>query len=172
MKNLILFFSILIGSLSLNAQTAEEYHELAKIKFEEQDFKYALTLIEKSLAIDSSDVWTRLFSSTINMELKRPKAAILDVYKAIEIDSTVSENYNRLGNICLSLNMLDESVLYFAKAIDFAEADSVKFSYYLNSATAKGVLRDFKGSLNDFEKGYKIDSNNIVLLNNLAAVYQ
>ena len=170
-KLLFLLINLLLFS-NLYAQTAQEYYDLAGKKYKQEDYNYALTLIKKSIALDSTNINSRLFSSDIYLKLDRMEEAIYELAKAVAIDSTEAEIYNSYGNLCMSLNLLDESIAYFGKAIHFAEGDSAKFHYYLNSATAKGVLRDFEGAIHDFEEGYAIDSTNFLILNNLAAIYQ
>lgn len=170
-KFLLLILSILITTAVI-AQTAQEYYDLADEKYQNKDYKYALTLVEKAIELDSSNVWNRLLRSDINIGLNRVEDAINDLGLAMLLDSTEAEVYNQTGILFMEMNYLDESIHFFDQAIHFAKDDSTKFSYYVNSATSKGVLRDFEGAIHDFEESYKIDSSNIVVLNNLAAVYQ
>lgn len=157
---------------SAEAQTADEYYNLSKEKLKKKDYNYAKTLIDKSIALDSTNVWTWLLSAEINLGLNQVQEAFYDYGSAIRIDSTVAEIYNRVADLYTSINYLEESIFFYDKAIEYAKSDTMKFNYLMNRASAKGILRDFEGGIADLEDGLKIDSTNSLILNNLPMFYQ
>lgn len=172
MRFVQIFLTLLILPFFCIGQTSEQFMDIAKNKLESKDFNYALNSIQKSIEIDSMDIWNRMLHAEILLELNRVREAEIQLQKAVQINSMASEPYNRLGNLYLSLNELENSLTYFSKAIEYAESDTIAISYYINSATAKGVLRDFEGSIKDFESAYTIDSIDPIILNNLATIYE
>lgn len=172
MKRVLPIIFIALAYVTCFGQTADEYIDLAKSKLETKDYNYALTLVEKSITLDTTNVWSRLLKSEVLLELNRVQDAANELAYALYIDSTNAETYNRIGDLFLSLNDLPGSLSYYDKAIDYAQSDSTKLSYLANRATAKGVLRDFEGAISDFEEALKLDDANLVILNNLSAVYQ
>ena len=113
-----------------------------------------------------------MLKAEVLLNLNRVDAAANELANALDIDSTNAEVCNRIGEFFLSLNDLNGALSFYDKAIEFADTDTLKMSYLVNRATAKGVLRDFEGSIADFERALKIDETDIAILNNLSAVYQ
>jgi len=166
------FLILLLFSISANGQTAAEYAAFAEEKYEEQAYDAALTLVEKSIALDSTNIWSRLLIADILLRLDRATEAEQQLIINIRNNPNASEAHNRLGLFYLEVNDLNKSIFYYSKAIEFAKSDSISFTYYVNRATAKGVLRQFDESIKDFEKAYAYDSSDMAVLNNLAAIYQ
>lgn len=171
-KRLFLLSIILLSVAPSFSQTAEEYFELAIKKYQEEDYQYAKTLIEKSIALDSTDLWSWLFSATINRKSGEYRSALGDYDRALQIDSTEAEIYNRIADLFTSVNSLDQSIYFYDKAIHYAKSDTLRFNYLMNRASAKGILRDYEGAIKDMEAGMEIDPNNILILNNLPMFYQ
>jgi tetratricopeptide (TPR) repeat protein len=172
MKRVLPIIFIVLTNFICFGQTADEYIDLAKLKLEGKDYNYALTLVEKSIELDTTNVWSRLLKSEVLLELSRVQDAADELAYALYIDTTNAETYNRIGDFFLGINDLPSSLNYYDKAIEYAKSDTTKLSYLANRATAKGVLRDFDGAISDFEEALKLDDTNLVILNNLSAVYQ
>jgi len=163
--------SFFLNGIGLYAQTADEFMDLAKAKSKEGEFYDALVAVEKSINLDPLDEWKRILHSDILMGLGRYEEGVYQLGVAITIDSTNAEIYNRIGNFFLSSNDLENSVEFYSLAINYAESDSMSRAYYINRASAKGVLRDFDAAIEDFEIAYLLDSNDLVVINNLAGTF-
>lgn len=172
MKNTLILILLLSFLFQIStAQDATHFASLASQKYQEKDFNYALNLIEKAIETDSADIWTRILAADILMKLNRIREAEQQLIFATQIDPEVSEPYNRLGNLYSSINDMGTSIKMFDRAIQYAESDTIKFSYHINRASVKGMLRDFDGAVKDFEEAYAINDTDIALLNNLGALY-
>ena len=168
-----IFITLLVTFTSIAyCQTSEEYYDLAKEKIKVKDFHYALVLIEKSVKLDSIDIWNRMTMSDILLQLDRPMEAVEQLAIASKLHPEESAPYNRLGTFFLQIDDLDNAIFFYDKAIEHAPADSISISYYINRATAKGVLRKFDEAIEDMEKAYQMDPTNDAILNNLASFYQ
>ncbi|MEM8524524.1 MAG: tetratricopeptide repeat protein [Bacteroidota bacterium] len=170
MKLLNLIIFLLIAS-SLLSQNAEEYIELSRQKQAEGNYNYALNLTEKAIEQDSTELLYRLYKSEILLDLDRVEDAAIELYKTLAMDTTYAETYNRLGTLYLSMGYLDASLGMYDYAITYSMVDSLSFGYFINRASAKGMLRDFESSIADLESAYEINDTSLVLLNNLAAIH-
>jgi len=171
MKSLQLFLFVSFFSFTCLAQTTDEFEDMANAKYDSKELLEALKLIKKSLDLDPTNIWKRIKFSDWLSEYGKGKEAVSELLKAIDIDNESPEPYNRLGNVFLDYNELDNALFYYGKAIEYAEHDSIRVNYLVNRATAKGVLRDYDGAIADFEAANKLDSMNLSLLNNLAVSY-
>lgn len=171
MKTLYLsLFFVFYISFSF-AQTADEFETLALKKMEQKDYKYALELIDKALAIDTKNEWYYISKADIQFQLSGPLESIKTLKYGLEQNGEKAQLYNRLGTYYDSGGMGDSSILMYNKAIEYAESDTLKNYIISNRGAAKTGIRDFKGAITDFETALKFDPNNIGALNNVATCY-
>ena len=158
---------------SLNAQqTAEEYYQMADEKEEAGDLQYALVLIEKAAALDSTDMWIRLKMSSILLAQDRFFDGLDQLYLAKKLAPDRPEPLIHLGNLSMETNDLEGAVRFFDQAERLDTTEVGRYMIYVNRATAYGVLRNFEKGIADLEEAYRIDSSDLVVLNNLSAFYQ
>ncbi|HET6225366.1 MAG TPA: tetratricopeptide repeat protein [Bacteroidia bacterium] len=171
MRILLSGLFLLVGiSLSL-AQTADEFEELALKKLEQKDYKYALELIDKALALDDKNEWYYISKSDIQFQLTGPLESIKTLKEGLIKNERKSQLYNRLGTYYDSGGMSDSSILMYDKAIEYAETDTLKNYFISNRGAAKTGMRDFEGAIHDFETALLFDPNNLGALNNVATCY-
>lgn len=154
------------------AQTAEDFFEKAKIQEEKKDFQYASILIDKAIQLDDTNMWYWLEKADIQLNLDDSYLAIESIRKAIAIDSTQPEPYNRAGSYYQNRGIIDSAINMYDMAINLAPNDSSRFSYLHNRGSAKVSERDFEGGRLDYESVLKFDPNDIATLNNIASVYR
>ena len=170
MKLLLMALLTLSWSFSV-AQTISELHDKAEKKCAQKKYKEALSIINIAIEKDPRNIDSRLIIADILKELGEIDKAHTQLSAALIIDKEHAEVHNRLGLMYLENDMLEESLKMYSLAIKHEENDSIKFSYFLNRASAKSILNQTEGAIKDFEAAYEINSKSIALLNNLAATY-
>jgi len=164
-------FIFLIPVFTLSAQTADEFETLALKKMEQKDYKYALELIDRAIAIDSKNEWYYISKADIQFQLSGPLESIRTLQYGLTQNEKKSQLYNRLGTYYDSGGMGDSSIIMYNKAIEFAESDTMRNYIICNRGAAKTGIRDFEGAIKDFETALLFDPNNIGALNNVATCY-
>lgn len=174
MKYFILLLLFSIAKSSFGQNQTEQLYQNALIKAEQKDFQYAAVLLDKALSIDSTNIDYLLKRADIqfNMKGKEAQYSIDYILKAIAIDSTKSEPYNRAGNILSSLGEYNLALLYYEKAIHYSTSDTLKHSYILNRGAAHSIFRQAHKAIEDFEIVLKFNPDNIGALNNVANAYE
>ena len=159
------FFGPLFG------QTAQEYRAIAEAKLAADKPKDALVAIERAVALAPDSLWFQLRYAEILFDNDLYEDTQAQLYYLIDLDDNFAPAHQRLAQFYLSLNELDSSLHYFDQAIDRAISEIELYDYYVNRATALGMMRQFEQALIGFEQAYALDSTSITLLNNLALLY-
>ncbi len=167
-----LIFILLLFSINTIAQTSDEFRALAEEKYEAEDYRYALGLIEKALEVEPMNMDNKLVASRILINLGRPTKAIVHLEEVIQLYPEEVSAYAELGDLYMRMNELENSLSMFDKALELETDETKKFQIYANSATARGFMRDFDRGIEDLEKAYLIDSTDALVINNLAAMQQ
>lgn len=154
------------------SQTAEEYEKMALKKIELKDYKYAMVLIDKAIALDNKNQWYYLTKAEIQFNLSGPIDAIGIVKSAILLDKKKAEPYSRAGAYYSSRGLTDSSLIMYNYAIQYAENDTALHSYILNRGEAKIGMRDFEGATKDFETVLTYNPKDIAALNNISPCYR
>lgn len=170
MKATIYLFFVLIPFLS-SSQNSEHYQQLAEEKLEQGELKYALNLIEKAIQLDSTNIDNRYTAIDILYNLRRSTEAKYHIDQCAKMYPQSDQVFNMYGEFYIKSNETDLAVESLTKAIQYASDSTMKFNYFINRATAYYLTRSFDLAVTDFEQAYQIDSTNLVLLNNLAAIY-
>jgi len=153
-------------------QSDEAFYDKALEKMEIEDYQYAAVMIDKAIHLNDTNFWFWLKKAEIATALHDPHLTIGCIKKAIEIDSTKSEPYNRAGSFYESLAVADSSICMYNKAIKLATSDTLKFYYLQNRGSVKAKTRDFEGARIDLERVLEFDANDLGALNNIAPVYR
>ena len=168
----VLSVALLLAFFIARAQNAEYYFEKAKEKEQQKDFQYASVLIDKAIQQNGTNAWYYLKKAEIQLELPRPHDAIRYIKKAILLDTTLAEAYNRAGGFYNSRGYKDSSMVMYDQAIKLAKNDTARHAYLLNRGALKIIFMDYKGSLADFEEVLRFDPDNLACLNNIANTYK
>lgn len=171
MKTHLYTILIIFTSCFTYSQTAKEYSEMAESKVANNDYQYALILIDKAIALNDTNEWYPIQKSEIEFKLYGPRDAINTILKAIKLNRKKSEFYNRAGSYYESGGLIDSAVYMFNLAIKYAPNDTLKYAYFQNRGAAKIGNRNFEGAKQDFEKVLEFNPNDIATLNNIANVY-
>lgn len=171
MKKYIYFLIFILNTILSNAQTAKEYSDMAYDKVDKEDYKYALALINKAIAINDTNAWYPLQKADIEFKLYGPRDAISVVLNALPKHRKNSEYYNRAGTYYESGGMIDSAVYMYNMAIKYAVGDTLKYMYLQNRGAAKIGNRNFVGAKEDLEKVLAFNPKDIATLNNIANVY-
>ncbi|MCK4663253.1 MAG: tetratricopeptide repeat protein [Bacteroidales bacterium] len=172
MKHLAIITILVFISQVAFSQQAEEFYEKAKTKEKQKDFQYASILIDKAIELNDTNIWYWLKKAEIQLNMEESYLTIDYIKRAISIDSTNSEPYNRAGSYYNSRGLKDSSIYMYNKAIRFAENDTIRYSYVMNRGTAKISVMDYKGALEDFKDVLNFKPNDIGCLNNIGNVYK
>ena len=167
----IYFIIFLIPVFSLSAQTADEFETLALKKMEQKDYKYALELIDKAIALDTKNQWYYISKADIQFQLSGPLESIRTLQHGLTQNEKKSQLYNRLGTYYDSGGMGDSSIIMYNKAIECAESDTMKNYFISNRGAARTGIRDFEGAIKDFETALLFFFFCIGALNNVATCY-
>ena len=172
MKKIIILLLLIIPFKWIFSQSEEDFIKLSNEKFEKKDFKYALVLIEKVIALDVTNQWYYLKKAEIEFNLYGPMQALKTVKKSIRINSKTAEPYNRAGLFYSSAGYADSAILMFDLAIKNSnDNDTMRFTYLLNRGSAKAAVMDFTGAAKDYETVLSFNPNDLGALNNVATVY-
>jgi tetratricopeptide (TPR) repeat protein len=171
MKKHIYSLAILLSFTFINAQTDKEYSDMAEAKVNQSDYKYALVLINKAIALNDTNEWYPLQKADIEFKLYGPRDAISVVLNEIPKHRKNAEYYNRVGSYYESGGMIDSAVYMYNMAIKYAVGDTLKYMYLQNRGAAKIGNRNFVGAKEDLEKVLAFNPNEIATLNNIANVY-
>lgn len=169
MKPLCLFVALFI-SVSLLAQKDQKAFEEAKALYEKKNLSGALKSVNKAIEINPKTGDYYSLKADILYELKDYQGAYDNYSKAILFNPQDFYLYNQRGNLLLSSKLTEGAISDFEKVVEFAPNDTVLLSGLINLGTAKSNMRDFKGAYADFKKAFKIDSNDVGLLNNMGHV--
>jgi len=170
----ILPISILLSCVSISslAQDAKYFENKAAEFIEAKNYQQASVLIDKAIALDKKNPNYLLAKADIEFELSGGAEAIKYARKAISLDTTFAESFNRAGTFYGSIGDSDSSILMFNNAIRLAKDDSTKSAYRINLGTVRIRYRDLAGGIADLEKVLKFDSTSIAALNNISMAYR
>ncbi len=166
----ILISLLLFLTLQTTAQTADEWLKTAQTQREKKDNKSALKAIDKAISIDQKNILYYLFKAEILFSLEQYKDGYDQYSIALTIDPKKSEIFANRAYFLERIQRFESSIEDNTRAIELAENDSIKYSYYSNRAAAKSYMRDFQGAYDDLKMAYDFDSTNLATLVNLGAI--
>ncbi len=173
MKRQLLLLIFLLASKFIFSQSADELIEMADAKFDQKDYKYALVLIEKAIALnDTNQKWYYLKKSEIEFKLYGPMVSIQTLKDVLKTNKNFAEAYNRAGTFYSSAGYADSAIMMYNLALKYtSNGDSLKYYYLSNRGTAKAAIRDFAGAAKDYEKVLAFNPTDIATLNNISEIY-
>lgn len=169
MKTLLLTITLLLSSISFS-QTADECYKTSLDLLAKKDLKGALKNIENAILIDQKNIDFYLLKAEIFANAGMYKDGYDCFSVALTIEPKNSLIYSTRGIYLQSFQKFDSSIEDYSKAIELAENDTLKYSYYTNRGSAKSQKRDFIGAYNDYMISYNHDSTNLAVLVNLGTV--
>lgn len=165
----ILYITILLVSISnLLSQSANEYYENARLKFNQKDFKAALKDIDKASALDSSNTYILNFKAQILFDLKEYQESF-DLYTQTIAQYPNSESYSGRAILFETIGEYKYALDDYTSAIVKAENDTILQYAYSNRGAYKMRMRNFNAAYDDLKIAYQMDSTNLFVLTNLGA---
>lgn len=156
--------------LMLFSQTSSEIYKNASDEYDKKNYAKALSLLTAAIKKDPAHVDCILLKADVLTRLNRHQEAFDAYSEAIALSPKNIRAYNNRGLLLQSIQETEFSIRDFTAALGFASTDSMRFLLLLNRGASKINIRDYQGAYDDFTKAYQIDSLEIGLLNNLAAV--
>ena len=86
--------------------------------FADQDWRQALTYMDKAVALDSTSSSQHLFRAWPLVALGRTEDALVEVSKAVKLDRLAPTENARLGTVLIYLRRYDEAIAHLRKALD------------------------------------------------------
>ena len=168
MKYLSVFFFFLL-SITANCQDAEAFYKKANDLMEKGDIQNALVEINKAIRLDSTRSIYLNSKAGILKELKKYQESY-DLYsKSIVVDPANFHTYNDRGLLLLTIQEFDLAISDFSKGLSISN-DTNRKVFLLNRAAAWTYKREFEQAYKDLITIYKIDSSDVGMLTNLAAI--
>jgi tetratricopeptide (TPR) repeat protein len=169
MKTLLTFvFFCTTGFLF--AQTAEEHDQLSAIARGKNDLKTALKESDAAVKLKPDSPEYHVHRGEILFAMKRQKEAWEEINLALKLNPECAEAYSVRAYFHSDANETKEALEDFGKAIEYAETDSLKFTYLAYRGGYRTLYRDFEGAYADLTEAYTYDSTDFAVLNNLAMV--
>jgi tetratricopeptide (TPR) repeat protein len=167
------FFLFLSLTFFIQFSAAQDKHpayEKAVELYDKKDFLNAVKQVNLALQKDSTNADYLMLKGSIFQAMEQIEQAFEIYSKAIFYNPDSVWLYNNRGLLLASMREEKLALRDFDKALSLKIADSVRLSLLLNRGAVKNNIRDFKGAYEDLMEGYRIDSLNISILNNLATI--
>jgi tetratricopeptide (TPR) repeat protein len=163
----IVLFTLFLNSI-VNAQInegikAEEYAANGK-------YKQALAEIEKAIALDGQIQTFFLLKAEYQLAMEDYEGAMQTYTDGIAAMPDSSTLYDGRGVILTAFGLHEEAIEDFSIGYRKAKELDEKAHFLMNRGGAKIKVRDFEGAYDDLKKAYAMDSSNLNIMNNLAAV--
>lgn len=157
MKNLttqiIIVFILVMLNFSSLAQKAGDFYRRGLEKYKSKD--YSAAIIEFTRAIDADKTSAALYNmrglSKYKIELF--DEALEDFEKALFYDNSMPEVYLNQGNCFMAVVKYDEALIAYDRLLTL---DSNNHNGFLKRGNVRYFMKDFKGSLEDYEKYFKL----------------
>ncbi|MFI5151156.1 MAG: tetratricopeptide repeat protein [Bacteroidia bacterium] len=170
-RNVFVFVFVLCSCMDSMAQTAASYYEAAFAKAKQKDYKYALNLIDKAIALNDTSMMYYLEKGSIEAGLYHNKEAFECIFKAIALQPKKSLPYALAGAGYDAVGKGDSAIYMFTKAMEFAVNDTIRDNYQVARGLAKVNVRNLQGGLADYESVLKHNPRNIEAWNNKGDIY-
>ena len=153
------------------AQTAEEYLELAVEKTNQQDYVYALGLVEKAIRLEPDNYDLYLEKSILLHYLGQYANEEEILLKAIKVDSENYRAYMYAGDLYYSQNMLEESIMMYDMAILKTEDKVIKTNLKISKGHSYFSVREFEKAIQIYLTILENEPDNYGALNNIGITY-
>lgn len=166
----ILLSALLTLSLFCAAQTSEDHLKKATDYYSREEYKNAMSLVDLILLNDSTNFDGLFLKANILYKTKDYQNSFLTFSKLIKLYPNEPIPLSQRGLLLRTVQEFEYSVMDFDRALSLKMDDTLRLSILVNRGAAKVSMREFKGAYTDFMLAYEIDSLNVGVLNNLAAV--
>jgi tetratricopeptide (TPR) repeat protein len=171
MKRLITsILALFIVCVTVSGQTNDGNYDKASDLYHDKEYDKALEYINRCLISKPANGTYLLLKGNILAKQEKLQEAFETYSLAIKADPKDTYAYNQRGLLLMSIQKTEYAIRDFDTALGFEKSDSLRLTLLLNRGSAKINIRDFHGAYDDFIASLKLDSLNIGVLNNLAAV--
>jgi tetratricopeptide (TPR) repeat protein len=143
-----------ICSISLFAQTAEEYNEQGNTLYDKDDYTGAIPFYTKAIAADPTYKWAYVNRGNCYKELKEYPKALIDYGAAIKIDPAYVNAYYYRGETYYWQDDYTKAIDDLTKAIDLGCKKAGCFFYRGDCYYYKD---DYDKALIDYDKAVELD---------------
>lgn len=165
MKRLLLIFSVLfltLTSFSKGYETAQDYIESGKTKFEEGKFQEALKDLNKAIELEPNNAEAYIKRGSVKGYLMLNETDILqDFNKALELEPNNAKALVNRGIIKINLQREEEATEDFNKALELLNEairlDPNNDESYSDRARAKIGLKQIDEGLEDLNKAIELN---------------
>ncbi|MBU1718721.1 MAG: tetratricopeptide repeat protein [Bacteroidetes bacterium] len=131
-------------------------------------FKKAIPVYEEAIKLDYYNIEYHVGKGICQLKLSEPAEAFLTFSLANSIDSREWKPYYYRGRIYTQSGKPDKAIIDFSAALQYATVDSQRVDVLFERGSAHMSLRDYKSAYADLSEALKLDSTNVLVLNNLA----
>lgn len=165
----LLPFLLILASLSFG-QTAQEYFQQAQIYANDGNYKIAIDKLNNAIQIDATNpnYYDLLVDCYFESGAYQESFDMCGV--GIYLFPETSIFYNKRAGILFEFYEIEDAILDYDKAIEYAEDDEYLSIYYSNRGGAKSKIGNHQGAYEDLLNSYALDSTNLGVLNNLGIV--
>ena len=173
-------FLLLIFPLFLQSQTEDFYVKQAEQASENKNYKKAIINISKAIELDSLNAFYYEFRGRIisglfienkqleHIDIQNFNRALKDFNKAIELEPNNPDFYQSRGFLYLNFRKYKEAIYDFDQQLNYVEYTSEKIKALSGKAKAKFESNEVETSFRILEEALLLDSENILILNDLA----
>jgi len=169
MKKLIIFI-LLISTGSIFAQTATDYYNQAKTKYDKGEYKKGLKTVDKALKLEATNFDCLFLKIRLLFANKEYKQSIELLNNALIDYPQKSILYSFRASINIIALNYDKAIQDYNIAINLSEHDSLKNNYTILRGVTKSFNKDLKAAYLDFQMAYAYDSTNLIVLQNLGFI--
>lgn len=168
----LFFYSLFIGLISTTCivgQTTDELYEKSSQLFDNNEYKKALTTINKAIkeAPDQSKLY-QLKGNILYMLNEDINEFFSYLSKGVEVEPDSPFPLINRGGYYEQIGQYPNAILDYKDALKITDVDSIKITIYTNLGAAYQKIQKLEVAHDQLMKGYEIDSNDIGILNNLA----
>lgn len=173
---LILLTICFLGSFSVViAQTAEELIEMAEEEAKEQKYDKSAELLEKAIQLEPRNLDYRLDYVVMLYNMEKIEEAIVELDAVFLLDKKYIDAYITLANMQEKSAKFKDAIVTYTKALEQTETDSIRLILFIRRAhvhiqSPNPKLQEL--ALEDFQKAYKLDSTNTMVLEGLSRSYE
>lgn len=171
MKHLFCGLFAVLCALASDAQTAKEWMNLTTQAGISEQYDSALYYIEKSLELDTTNPEAYVCKGFYLGQLGRDEEAYTLFSYAILRFPTYSHLYDHRAMVLGKSGQYGQALKDHNRAVELAEADTIKANYLNGRALVKGYLGDRPGKIADLELALKLRPDLIEAMNSLANEY-
>ncbi len=171
MRKIILALAIpIIFIANTSGQNNDPHFRKAADYIDKKQFSLALDELQKALMNDPRNAEFLTVKGNVLDMMEKYKEAFEVYTRAIETNPKFSYAYNQRALLLMKFRETEAAIVDFNTALGFEKADTVRLSLLLNRGVAHKDIRKFEEAYDDFIAALKLDSSNVGILNNLAAV--